>query len=155
MTRTQAILLAGFGSMAVLLGAFAFQHIGGLAPCKMCLWQRWPHAAALPLAALSVAIPGALLPILGLLSALITAGIGVYHTGVERDWWEGPTSCSGTGPGLGGMSGSDLLSLDSAPALVMCDQVSWSLIGLSMASWNTVASLVIVAFWIQAIAKSR
>ena len=47
MTRNTYVLIATLGSAALLLGAFGFQHIGGYAPCQMCLWQRWPHAAAI------------------------------------------------------------------------------------------------------------
>jgi disulfide bond formation protein DsbB len=148
MTRNAYVLLAAAGSAALLGGAFFFQFLG-YAPCAMCLWQRWPHAAAILIGALAFIIPGRALPLLGALAALTTAGLGVYHTGVERDWWEGPASCTGTGDGLGGLGGADLLSMDG-PALVMCDQVVWSLLGLSMASWNAVISLALVFLWLRA-----
>ena len=159
--RTLAMLAAA-GSAALLLGAFAFQAAGH-APCRMCLWQRWPHwvAIAAGLAAWAVsdrAAPslraGALRAIagVGLLAALATAGLGVFHTGVERGWWEGPASC--TGSGLGGLSGEDLLSLEGA-AVVMCDEVAWSFAGLSMASWNALASLGLAALWVAAALAPR
>jgi disulfide bond formation protein DsbB len=147
-TRNAFVLLAAGGSAALLAGAFIFQALG-FAPCAMCLWQRWPHAAAILIGALAFFLPGRLLPVLGGLAALTTAGIGVYHTGVERDWWEGPASCTGTGGGLGGLDGASLLSMDG-PALVMCDQVVWSLLGLSMASWNAVLSFLLALLWFRA-----
>ena len=147
MTRRTLIALAAGGSAALLLGAFYYQFTG-YPPCAMCLWQRWPHAAAIAIGAVALLVPGLLLPLMGALAALTTAGIGLYHTGVERDWWEGPTSCTGTGD-LGGLSGADLLSLD-APRLVMCDQVSWEWLGLSMASWNALASLGLALIWLLA-----
>ena len=147
MTRRTLIALAAGGSAALLLGAFYYQFTG-YPPCAMCLWQRWPHAAAIAIGAVALLVPGLLLPLMGALAALTTAGIGLYHTGVERDWWEGPTSCTGTGD-LGGLSGTDLLSLD-APRLVMCDQVSWEWLGLSMASWNALASLGLALIWLLA-----
>ncbi|MFP4274908.1 MAG: disulfide bond formation protein B, partial [Paracoccaceae bacterium] len=58
MTRTTLILLAAGGSAALLAAAFAFQHLGGLAPCTLCLWQRWPHAAAVLLGLAALALPG-------------------------------------------------------------------------------------------------
>jgi disulfide bond formation protein DsbB len=146
MARNRLILIAAGGSLALLAGAFLFQWWGYL-PCRMCLWQRWPHAAAIVIGAFALFTRGPLLPAVGGLAALTTAGIGVYHTGVERDWWEGPASCTGTGAGLGGLSGGDLLSTADAPALVMCDQVAWALGGLSMASWNAVLSLALVVVW--------
>ena len=140
------ILLAGGGSAALLAGALAFQA-AGYAPCAMCIWQRWPHVAAIALAALALVLVPRVMAALGAAAALVASGLGLYHTGVERDWWEGPTSCSGGG--LGGLSGADLLSTDG-PALVMCDEVAWSLAGLSMASWNALFSLVLAALWIAA-----
>ena len=145
MTRSNLILLATLGSFALLAGAFAFQVIG-YAPCKMCLWQRWPHAVAIVIGAFALVVSRhqKVFAILGALAAATTAAIGLYHTGVERDWWEGPKSCTGTGQLTG-----DLLSLDIAP-VVMCDDVVWPLFGLSMASYNALISLVVVGIWLTA-----
>ena len=151
MTARHLTLLAAGGSAALLLGAFAFQALG-YAPCAMCLWQRWPHAVAVVLGALALVLGWRWLAWPGALAALTTAGIGLYHTGVERDWWEGPASCTGTG-GLGGLDGADLLSLD-APRLVLCDEVAWEFLTLSMASWNALFSLALAAIWIAA-ARAR
>ncbi len=151
MTRRNLMLLAAAGSFALLLGAFIFQALG-YAPCKMCIWQRWPHGVAIGAGALVLLLgPLALLGLVGALSALTTGGIGVYHTGVERGWWEGPTSCTGSGDGLSGMSGSDLLSLDTPVNVVMCDEVAWALFGISMASWNALISFVLAGLWIAAL----
>ena len=129
MTRKQLMLLAALGSFALLAGAFVFQALG-YAPCKMCIWQRWPHGVAIGAGVLVAAFgPLALLGLVGAAGAFVTGAIGVYHTGVERDWWEGPTSCSGSGNGLANMSGSDLLSLDTPVNVVMCDEVAWAFAG--------------------------
>jgi len=140
-------LAAAGGSFVLLAGAFFFQSIG-YAPCKMCIWQRYPHAVAIALGVLMFLLPSRTLARLGAFSALFTACIGLYHTGVERKWWEGPSSCSGTGS-LEGLSGADLLATDG-PRVVMCDVVSWQLLGLSMASWNALLSLALVFVWVQA-----
>lgn len=150
MSYRSNVLIAAGGSAALLLGALAFQYVGGLAPCKLCYWQRYPHALAIAIGVLALWLGGRTLAWLGALAALATAGVGLYHTGVERGWWEGPTSCSGAGAGLGGLNGSDLLSTDGPVNVVMCDQVAWQMFGLSMASWNMLASLVLVGFWIAA-----
>ena len=151
--RSALILLAMAGSLAMLAGAFAFQYIGGLAPCHLCLLQRWPHAAALAIGLLALAIPGRLLPLAGAAAALTTAGIGIYHTGVERLWWAGPTSCSAGS--IAGLDVKDLLdpSIVVAPG-VRCDEVAWQMLGLSMASWNVVLSLGLALIWLLA-ARSR
>jgi disulfide bond formation protein DsbB len=145
--RTLTLIAAG-GSLALLLGAFAFQHIGGLAPCKLCLWQRWPHAAAIAIGALALALGNPVLAWLGALAALATAGIGIFHTGVERGWWEGPSTC--TSSGMGNLSADELFDKIMNAPLIRCDEVAWSMLGLSMASWNAIIALVLAAIWVKA-----
>lgn len=147
MTRNKLIILAAGGSAALLAGAFFFQMIG-YPPCAMCLWQRWPHAAAVAIGVAAFALGTRALCWLGAAAAASTGALGLYHTGVERKWWQGPTSCTGSGDSLGGLSGADLLSTDTS--VVMCDQVSWQFLGLSMASWNFIASMVLVVLWVMA-----
>jgi disulfide bond formation protein DsbB len=148
-------LLAALGSLAMLLGAFGFQHIGGYLPCKMCLWQRWPHAAAILIGALILLGGPRLLAWAGALAALTTAAIGAFHAGVEWGWWPGPSSCTGGGLDLGTMSGGDLLSMDAPTGLVMCDEIVWSLAGLSMAGWNAIISFGLVLIWVAAARAPR
>ena len=149
MTRNGWILLATLGSVAMILGAWFFQYVMGLAPCQMCYWQRWPHMAAVVIGVIALmGLPW--VAWLGMLAAATTSALGVYHTGVERDWWEGPKSCTSSGQDLGSMSGADLLSLDG-PTLVLCDEVSWAMFGLSMPSWNAIISAVFVIIWIKSL----
>ena len=147
MTRTQLIILAALGSAALLAGAFVFQAIG-YAPCKMCLWQRWPHAAAVLIGGAALAFGGPVWAYLGATAALTTSALGLYHTGVERNWWEGPTTC--TSGSIEGVDPEALLDQILAAPVVRCDEVAWQLMGLSMASWNAAASLVLVFIWIAA-----
>jgi len=151
MTRNLMIILATGGSVALLGGAYLFQALG-YPPCAMCLWQRWPHMAAIIIGLLALKFGGRLLPLLGALAAATTAGIGIFHTGVERDWWEGPSSCTGGGS-LDGLSGADLLAV-TGPRVVMCDQVSWEFLTLSMASWNAIFSLDLMVGWLIAVSLS-
>lgn len=154
MTRKMALFLATAGSAAALLGALAFQYIGGLAPCELCLWQRYPHGVAIAAGLLALmTVRGKLLPMIGGLAALTTAGLGVYHTGVERGWWQGPTSCTGGGD-VGNLSADQLLDQIMAAPVVMCDQVAWQMFGLSMASYNALASAVLALLWYIAWRKS-
>lgn len=150
MTRNMLILLAALGSTALLIGAWGFQYYG-YAPCKMCIWQRYPHGAAVGLGAIALLLPLAILPLLGALAALITGGIGVYHTGVERGWWEGPSTCSSGD--IGGLSSTDLLNQIMVAPLVRCDEVAWQLFGLSMASYNALISFALAAIWVAAYVK--
>lgn len=147
MTRQMLTTLAAAGSFALLAGAYLFQFMG-YPPCQMCYWQRWPHFAAIAIGVIAYFVPQRIIALAGALAAFTTAAIGIYHTGVERDYWEGPSSC--TGSGLGSLSAEDLLSTTDGPRLVMCDQVSWELLGLSMASWNALFSVVLVLVWMKA-----
>lgn len=152
MTKHTYLALATLGSVAVLLGAYGFQHIGGLPPCKMCLWQRWPHAVAIVIGVLALtAIKTRYMALLGAFAAFVTGAIGVYHAGVEQKWWEGPNTCT-SGP-IGGLSSSDLLDQILAAPVVRCDDIAWSLMGISMAGWNAIVSFIIVFMWIQAFRK--
>lgn len=154
MSRSTLVLIATLGSLAVLLGAYGFQHLGGLAPCKMCLWQRWPHAAAILIGVIMWLGGPRLLAWLGAAAAATTSAIGAYHAGVEWKWWPGPSSCSGGGLDLGAMDGGSLLSLDAPSGLVMCDEIVWSLFGLSMAGWNAVIAAGLALIWIAATRKA-
>lgn len=148
MTRKILILLAAGGSAALLLAALGFQYFGGLPPCKLCIWQRWPHVAAVCIGAVALVFGGRLLPWAGALAALTTGGIGVYHTGVERDWWQGPTTC--TSGDISGLSADALMEQILTAPLVRCDEIPWELFGLSMASWNAVAAFALAALWVAA-----
>ena len=150
MNRLHIALAAGV-SVALLGGAYVFEYLG-YAPCRMCYWQRWPHMAAIAIGVLALLVPARVLGYAGALAALTTAAIGLFHTGVERGWWEGPSSCTGGG-GLAELSGADLLSTEGS-RLIMCDQVSWELFSLSMASWNMVFSLGAMVLWLVA-ARAR
>ncbi len=134
--RRPAWLLLGV-SGGLILGALAFQFIGGLAPCQMCHWQRWAHLAVIGCAALALAAPRLLLLPLGAMAT--SAGLALFHAGVEQRWWEGPGCAMPVRPG------DDLLGSLIAAPVVRCDQIPWSLLGLSMAGWNLVISLSALA----------
>jgi len=121
----------------LMAGALGSQYLGGLAPCEMCLWQRWPHYAAIGLAALAFVLPQRALVWLAALAILISGGIGLFHAGVEYHWWKGLTQCSQV-PGSGG-SGNILADIMKTP-LVRCDQAQWSLFGISLAGYNGMIS---------------
>jgi len=146
--RQLLVAAAASGSVVMLGGAFFFQLLG-YPPCAMCLWQRWPHAVAIGLGVLAYFFPYRLLSVFGAMAALTTSAIGLYHTGVEKNWWDGPTSCTGTGS-LDGLAAEQLLPGSGGPTLVMCDQVSWQFLTLSMATWNAVLSFVLVIIWVMA-----
>lgn len=125
---------------ALLGGALISQYGFGLYPCEMCIWQRWPHLAAILLAAAALMVRAkgmaTALVIAATMAILISGLIGGFHAGVEYDWWEGLTSCSTNLP-----AGGDLLdSIMNAP-LVRCDVAPWTLFGISLAGFNFLLSV--------------
>jgi disulfide bond formation protein DsbB len=153
--------LSALGAAAcagLLAAAFAFQHLGGLVPCPLCIWQRWPHVAgaALGMAAFALAPSrgGRLAAGLAALALAAGAALAAYHVGVEQRWWQGPSTCVGGGD-IGALSTAELLARIKAAPLVRCDEVAWSLAGLSMAAWNGVASAGLAGLFAVAAAPAR
>ncbi|MEM9146011.1 MAG: disulfide bond formation protein B [Pseudomonadota bacterium] len=149
MTVYGRILLAGAGSALVLTAALGYQYLGGLAPCPMCIWQRWPHLVAVLLALLAVTVfwrGHKLLASAGALAMAAAAGLGLFHTGVERSWWQGPSTCTAAEPGS--LNAAQLLDQILVTEVVRCDEVVWEFVGLSMASWNAVLSVGLAAIWL-------
>ena len=129
---------------ALLGGAYIGQYAFGLYPCEMCWWQRYPHFAALALALAAFVVPPRRLWLALAGLAIFTSGlIGAFHAGVEYGWWEGLTACSR--PAMPG--GDPLEAVLNAP-LVRCDDVQWSLFGISLAGWNAICSAGLAALWL-------
>lgn len=123
----------------LLAGAYVGEWGFGLYPCQMCWWQRWPHFAAIGLAALAFVMPRPRLwTALAALAVIASGLIGGFHAGVEYGWWQGVTGCTGAIPASG--SGSALDAVINTP-LVRCDRAPWSLLGVSLAGWNFLISL--------------
>ena len=150
-TRQSSIgfpLLVTIGMAATVGGALAFEHIGGYIPCALCLLQRDPYYYGIPVGIAAIItsalglpswITRALLVVIGLLM-LVGAGMGVFHSGVEWGFWEGPATCGG-----GEMTtnaGSLLEDLDAVHG-PSCTQAALRVLGLSFAGWNVIASLIL------------
>jgi disulfide bond formation protein DsbB len=133
-SRALALIIPG----ALMAGALGSQYIGGLVPCEMCVWQRWPHYAAIGLAALAFVVPQRALVWLAALAILISGGIGIFHAGVEYKWWEGLTQCSVM---PGGGSGDILADIMKTP-MIRCDEAQWRLFGISLAGYNAIISII-------------
>ena len=141
---------------ALLAGAWGSQ-LAGLVPCEMCHWQRWPHYAAVVVAALSFLVPGRPVRMLFVLFAgvlvAVSGAIGVFHAGVEYHWWQGITAC--TAP-VGQGDPMELLTAALRRPLVRCDVPQWSLFGISLAGFNAILSLGgAVAIFALAVRKGR
>jgi disulfide bond formation protein DsbB len=133
-----ARLLALAVPVVLLGGALLSEYVGKLYPCEMCWWQRYPHGVAILLAAAALLSPLSaprtrVLILLAALAVAVSGLIGAFHAGVEYGWWEGLTTCS-TG---GAMSLDDIMAVP----LIRCDQVQWTLFGISLAGFNAIFSL--------------
>ena len=145
---------------ATIAGAWYFQLVLGLQPCPLCLEQRYAYYLAIPLAALTALAAGQNAPrsllIAGLavlaLAALANAVLGAYHAGVEWKFWPGPSDCTGPVGNLGS-AGSLLDRLDTTK-VVMCDEVQWTFLGLSLAGYNVLISLLMAAVAAWGVAKT-
>jgi disulfide bond formation protein DsbB len=144
-------LVIAVGGLATILGAWYFQLVLGLQPCPLCLQQRWPYYAGIPLALLIAAAAwrgmsrrmlAAGLAVLVLL-LLVSAGLGIYHSGVEWKWWAGPSDCAGAG--FNGGSAGNLLQQMQTARVVRCDEAAWRFLGLSLAGWNVLIALALAA----------
>lgn len=137
-----------FGALVIILIALMFEHLGGYAPCPLCLQQRYAYYAGIPLAFAALVILSAdhrrlaaMIFFVIALAFLFNAGLGVYQSGAEWGWWPGPDTCAG---GSGVVSNAnDLLSSLETTTVVRCDQASWRFAQLSFAGWNAVASLIL------------
>jgi disulfide bond formation protein DsbB len=137
---------------ALLAGAYGSEVWAGLVPCEMCWWQRYSHFVALAFALLSLALRtfpdrGRSLVWLAALAILTSGGIGGYHAGVEAGVFEGITQCTST---ISGLSGDELLKAVMAAPVVRCDQVQFQFLGISMAGWNAILSILaaLVILWL-------
>ncbi|MEP4378773.1 MAG: disulfide bond formation protein B [Alphaproteobacteria bacterium] len=137
-------------SVAMLGGAWAFQIFGGLQPCALCIYQRWPYWIVIGFAGLAVLAgrrlgPGALAVFAAISGLIFLAGAGVagFHVGVEQHWWEGLSTCGSGGLDDPNMSIAELKAKILATPLVRCDDVAWSLFGISMAGYNLIISVIL------------
>jgi disulfide bond formation protein DsbB len=137
----------------LMAGALGSQYIGGLVPCEMCMWQRWPHYAAIALALLAFIVrpraPRRALIALAALAILVSGVYGVYHAGVEYKFWLGPDHCTRL-PGAGGDLLNDILT---AP-MIRCDEPQWNLFGISLAGFNAIISISASLFILNLLRKS-
>jgi disulfide bond formation protein DsbB len=145
-----AALFTGSVSLALLIGALVFQYVWDYPPCEICHWQRWPHILAAV-----VGLGGGLLLAARILparaastfawlaiAAIAAAGaLGVYHSGIEWGWWEGPAACTGTGSVFTPGSGADFTPF----RFIRCDEAAWRFLGISLAGYNAIISFCVAA----------
>jgi disulfide bond formation protein DsbB len=140
---TRLGIAAALGSILLLGGAYWFQYVKELAPCDMCLWQRYPHMLAIIFGLITIPLlvepkVALVFGLIAVLALFATAGIGVFHAGVEQHWWQGPQACSGRVPA--GLSAEELKKWLMSARMVRCDEIPWQMWNISMAGWNAILS---------------
>ena len=129
----QSLLFSGLISFSLLASAISFEFFYDLAPCELCVWQRWPHVIIIAIMLLGLSIiDKTWILLLISLSAIVTGIIGFYHTGIEQGWWSGPLGCSSQFGSEADISTLTTLLLETP--VVKCDEIVWSLFNISMAS---------------------
>jgi len=149
-----AALLVALAAALTVGAALVFQHGLGYVPCKLCLTERLPYYAAVPLALAAAFLPPRLgRPVLGLVALvlLVGAGLGAYHAGAEWGFWPGPSDCGG-GTGAAPADVGDFLKSLETTRPVDCSAAAWRFLGLSLAGWNALiaaglAALSAAAAW--------
>jgi disulfide bond formation protein DsbB len=147
---TAALVIFALGA-ATLLGAWYFEYVLKLPPCPLCLEQRLPYHVVIPLALLlAIAAlaraPRALITVgfLAIMAAMLCgAALAAYHAGVEWHWWRGPTDCSG--PVTDFSAKGPLLNQLQSIRVVRCDEAAWRFLGISLAGYNVLVSLLLAA----------
>ncbi len=140
--RTACLLLA-LASALILLAVLALQYLGGLAPCHLCVLQRWPYVALIGLGLVGRRWQPRPLLALAVLTLLVGVGLAGYHVGIELGWWALPESCIADGSSARTIEELKQLLAKAPPT---CDQVGFSLLGLSLAGWNLIASLALAGY---------
>ena len=148
----KAKALALIVPLALLGGAYGFQYLWAhLWPCEMCWWQRYAHFAALPFALAALLAGrmkdgGRIFVWLAALAIFVSGAIGFYHAGVELKIFPGFTQCTAATSG----SANDMLNEVFNRPMVRCDDVQWSWLGISMAGWNAIVSILsaLVILWL-------
>jgi disulfide bond formation protein DsbB len=161
LSPARALMALALASALLLAGAWWFELVMKLIPCKLCLAQRQPHYAAVPIALAGLAAlrfgagraaTGALVVLAGLY--LWSTGLGIYHSGVEWGWFMGPNDCGGRiAPATGGVG--DLMRQLESVRVVSCTEAAWRFLGLSLAGWNALASLALAAIAAAGLMQAR
>ncbi len=146
-TASAVLVLA----VAVILGALAFEHLGGYAPCPLCLQQRYAYYVSIPTLLVALLLgargrPAAAAVLFAAVAAifLVNAGFAAYHAGAEWKLWPGPDTCAAGEAALATGGGGLLKDLETT-RVVRCDEAALHILGLSLAAWNVMICLLLAA----------
>ena len=131
-------------SAVALTIALIAQYGFRLEPCELCSYQRIPYVSVLLFGGGALAIGEWNKRAVGYLFSTIFltgATLAFYHVGVEQLWWKAITSCGGHQPLPNSL---DELQLSLSQGMVKaCNEIDWTLLGLSMTVYNAAISLLL------------
>jgi len=146
MNQKRLTFIAILGLVLLLLGALAFQYLGGLPPCKLCYWQRYPHMLAIVFGVIYYYTSIGTIVVIPAVATISSGGVGAYHFGIEKEFWPGPNTCSSGN--VDNISTDALIEQIMSAPLTKCDEILWSFLNISMAGWNTILSTFLGLLWI-------
>ena len=135
------IKLSFFISSLMLISAFYLEYFQDALPCDLCITQRWFHALIISysltiILILKKKIVSNKLVLLGLSITWVASSIaGLYHFGIEMNFWKGPDECSSNID-----FSKDLLTYLLNKSPIKCDEVMFKILGFSLAGWNALIS---------------
>lgn len=147
-------ILALLTSAALWFGALGFEHLAGMKPCQMCLWQRFPHKVILGISALALIIRYAgktnrwdklFVWLIGF-SFMFSVIVAFWHVGMEHSWWKGPGKFCNAHCGDYINVTPFFEAMKSKKELAKCTDIAWSMFGISMAGYNAIISAIAAAF---------
>ena len=138
-----------FLSIFSLLFVFILQYEYGILPCKICIWQRWPHIFNIFIALIiisSSSIPNYIM-VLGLINMFLAFILALYHYGLEQNLWDNMFSCSGEIK-FNDLSTEEILkNLNNTP-IKTCEIEAWNFLNLSLTGWNMILTIFISLIWL-------
>lgn len=141
-TAHRGVLLLAAAATLALLAALGLQYLGGLSPCPLCLWARYPYVGVLAVAGLGLWLGRPRAALLGIALLLaVDVGIAGYHVGVEQGVLALPESCAADGQPA---TIEELRAQLAAQPRPRCDQVQLAVLGLSLAAWNGILAAVLL-----------
>ncbi|MDB5394511.1 MAG: dsbB, partial [Rhodospirillales bacterium] len=126
-------------SLAVICFVLLSQYVQFYQPCELCVRERLPWYLIIVLGLIGLAFPSRWILVAIGVALLVSAGLGLHHSGVEQRWWPGPAEC--TGGSSGANSIDELRAVMHREKVVQCDAIAWTLFGISMATYNFLISL--------------
>ena len=135
-------LIVFIASSSILISAYILELFFNHPPCNLCEYQRVPYFLLLLISLVSVKIKKKQLKIVALICFFSSFIISGFHSLVERKLIEFNIGCTSTGSDIDNIE--DLRNFLEQKPLIKCDEISFSILGLSLANLNFVISALLI-----------